>query len=45
MAVEWRYCDRCHGTGKVDGADCPECEGTKIVIEENVKGGRHGGAL
>jgi hypothetical protein len=25
-------CPRCGGSGKLDGADCPECEGTGIVI-------------
>lgn len=24
-------CRRCAGTGRVDGAECPECQGTGIV--------------
>lgn len=26
-------CRNCGGSGKVDGADCPECEGTGMVEE------------
>ncbi|MGE5547031.1 MAG: hypothetical protein ACM33T_09045 [Solirubrobacterales bacterium] len=26
-------CRVCHGTGKVDGRKCEECDGTGIVIE------------
>jgi hypothetical protein len=26
-------CERCHGTGRVDGSTCPECGGSGRIVE------------
>jgi RecJ-like exonuclease len=26
-------CERCHGSGRVDGEACPECEGSGVVTK------------
>lgn len=26
-------CDQCKGTGRIDGKECPNCDGTGKVIE------------
>lgn len=28
----WNLCRRCAGSGKVEGVDCPACEGTGYVV-------------
>jgi len=38
MAVTWKYCEKCNGTGKIKGKDCKECEGTGyLIIQEESK--------